>query len=106
MTLEDEKRLVAEKLMGWDSREYDLNGFHHLLETWNPQSDELTTFKDWAEIFDKMDFCQKLHFGQILIKLVGINMYDFDGDDMVTVLSIKYSLRWEALITMIKERQQ
>ena len=56
MNLEDEKKLVAEKLMGW---EYILRAvwedgvMKH--DNWNPQDNDLATCKQWDEIWGKMD---------------------------------------------------
>jgi hypothetical protein len=62
MTLEEEKKLVAEKLMGWEMMPPGLKEKYpeaaYTFEDWNPQSDR----NCWPGIWEKMTVEQAVNF--------------------------------------------
>ena len=95
MKLEEEKKLVAEKLMGWRYKNLvihsgkawvDEDNIIRLFKRWSPQEER----KPWDEILPKMRGIVFLEYINELIKLGLKTSKDFD--------TAKPSIRWKALI--------
>lgn len=101
MNLEDEKKLVAEKLMGWkiyyDNHEFTSierggMGAKLLLFNWNPQTER----KWWDEIWEKMNFYEMIGYMGHLKKLKPYQFEDW------FVHTAKPETCWKALITTLE----
>jgi len=107
VTLNEEKKLVAEKLMGWKvNPEYpslykEKDSISFPLEGWNPQSER----KWWDEIWDKMD--ERKIFDAYLNLILGNEDghmdYRTDWDAIAICHTAKPEVRWPALIKTLKE---
>lgn len=94
----EQKKAVAEWL-GWKLIEtggfievYTGSEREYLDElNWNPQSDSQATFAEWQEIYDRMSHEETAKYYKSPHIL---------GLDLIT---LKPSIRWKALIQMIKE---
>jgi len=119
MNLEDEKKLVAEKLMGWQvvlipdilpdgAKNYEqwvkegskpthtLNG---RLEDWNPQSER----KWWDEIWDKMGYEV---FYRYLDSINEDGLFDYSGYHRdKNFHTAKPEVCWKALLKTLKEAE-
>jgi len=122
--LEDEKILVAEKLMGWKQFKtgagdgtFSLHWvFRHNkqpVKDWNPQDDAKATYKEWAEMWEKMDAIQRnQYYRQILIIERNYDFMavrksieealSFDSMDMHIMHTVKPSICWKALIKTLE----
>lgn len=106
MTLEEEKKLVAEKLMGWkidpllDNNHcyfIKLNGDSKYSYNWKPHKDR----DCWPEIWEKMNEMVKCEFGNVLRdihrerKSYGVIWWIY--------LTTPPELCWKALIKVLNE---
>jgi len=121
MELNEEKKLVVEKLLGKEvflkshredrifpnANKFDYCTGMGFLATYNPQSDSQATFKDWAEIFEKMDDSQKIRWVQEVSFIIRGIRSSNDGRFGISMtfllMSSKPSIRWKALIKTLKE---
>lgn len=118
MELNEEKKLVAEKLLGKevflkshreDRMNRNPNKFDYctdmgFLADWRISSDDLATFKDWAEIFEKMDdnFTDKYitHLENEILK--GRPPNELENDYEFLLHMVPPSIRWKALIKTLE----
>ena len=113
MNLEAEKKLVAEKLMGWESDDgwwlndkfalrFTSNGFEN---TWNPQDER----KWWDEIWEKMDEAEFNKFIAHLLPLLFPTIFTARKASQITrevlirrCLTAKPETCWKALIKTLE----
>jgi len=115
MTLEEEKELVAEKLMGWKIIYLDSptpcidkgkTGSRTHLARWNPQSER----KWWDEIWDKMDAKMFEEYFEILGEMIlhakKKNTPKHILEDIILrgFHTAKPEVCWEALIKTLEEQ--
>lgn len=109
MNLEEEKKLVAVELMGWDLKQTPDNRWLYKnvknnshcywlkLSNWNPQTDR----NCWDEIWGKMDVCLYEKYLKNACYVLGVgyettlNSWKFH--------TAKPAICWKALITTLKE---
>ena len=122
MTLEEEKEMVAEKLMGWSldddclyhhrkkSNHCHLSDFHTRenrmhWSKWSPQDNELATFKEWDEIWEKMPVETRLLYVGNIMKIMGheLKAITWDTVDLWMCATASPEIRWKALITVLLE---
>ena len=107
MTEIEEKKLVvqwmgyrwefANKYLKRDKQEQPI-GFIRL-DDWNPQSDDKATFKEWNEIYEKMDI------GEWRLFIVELEREKASlAHPKLYLLTVLPSTRWKALIQMLGER--
>ena len=99
-SLEDEKRLVATRLMGWEYEPEDYNGvveFSSSVEDWNPQDNERATNEEWQEIWDKMD---EFQWGEYIEQL---SEFQTKPGKWKFLHTAKPEICWAALIKTISE---
>jgi len=110
MTIEEEKKLVAEKLMGWEvtaigNGDYTIYADEKLYEStrlWRINSDQHATCKQWDDIYENMDDIILDNYHYFLVGLVGVESYDpYTHSDIVLISTAKPSIRWEALVKAI-----
>jgi len=118
MTLEAEKKLVTENLMGWDVKEDTHTGIRigvlpclgifkkdgtpiYLLHVWNPQEER----KWWDEIWEKMDkdlwwkwYCNKKE----LLGFVDVGLEDLYVEQIRAIDTASPETCWEALIKTLE----
>lgn len=106
MKPEEQKKLVAEKLMGWEVSDSTMIIKPHIvdrilyLDYWNPQDNDKATCKEWYEIFEKMDSEKKFRYIFELASILGL--YKTRNSELFTLQSAKPSIRWEALIKTLE----
>lgn len=119
MTLLEEKKLVAEKLMGWS-----LDGnciYHHFKEPnhchssekhtndnrihwskWNPQDNVKSKNIWWNDIFDNMDSDQKnIYYNRLRVCIPKVK--PSEGEIGWHVHTAKPAIMWEALVSVLEE---
>ena len=112
MELEKEKKLVAEKLMGWEKpfpmEKPDM--FYKDLKDWNPQSER----KCWPELFGKIDtFEKRKRFMDILSnklhESIGPTPMNLMGNPtywMWEYVTIEENILWESLVEYAKTLEE
>lgn len=104
MSLEDEKKLVAENLMGWTlEKQANFNDYNVLeinmfsLGEWGPQDNEKATCKEWDEIFEAMD-------GEVWMKYMDIIVDENNiWNEERFIHTVKPAIKWQALLKTLKE---
>jgi len=119
MDLNEEKKLVVEKLMGWEKGDYKGGGWpieyyddeYHkigiMLKNWNPQDNEIGR-RWWDEIWEKMQNLA-LRGGYVaeLEKHFGINMMKrYSCNSVLAIHTAKPAICWKALIKTINQKNQ
>jgi len=118
MKLEDEKKLVAEKLMGWDIhdnsyRHIDYEYHYHKTKphttqnrvfpkNWNPQSNDCP-FSVWDEIWDKLGYNQEFTYSDNLWKLLECDILEPSGHNNMLFHTAKPEVCWKALIKTLEQ---
>jgi len=125
MIIDEQKKLVAEKLMGWQIDEYETAGLiiceidfitdrglesdrgeRINIDDWNPQDNEIATRKDWDEIHEKiLNWTPKgplyVHELKKLLNITESYEYHSYTHDRA-LLAAKPEIMWEALIKTLE----
>jgi len=92
----DEKKLVAKKVMDWDTCMYRL---------WNPQDPEKATCSDWNLIFEKLKEKDLMNpFIEIIFNDRDQNKISTYTDMYIEMISYPVEKRWKKLIETINKK--